>query len=110
MQYLKALAAAAVAGAASIATALDDDTISNVEWMTAGLAVCGSAGVVWYVTNGPGGQYAKALFGGLTAGFTALIVAMQDNILSSQETVTTGIAVLVGLGLVAAVPNSEPSP
>lgn len=109
MLYLKAVAAAAVAGATAIVTALDDNTITNVEWLTAGLAIAGSSGVVWYVVNGPGGQYAKSFFAGLTAGFTALIVAMQDNAISSQELVTTGVAVAVGLGLVAALPNTNPT-
>lgn len=105
MNYLKAIAAAVVAGATAIVTALDDNTITSAEWLAAVVAVCGSAGVVWYVTNGPGGQYAKAIFAGISTLAASLIVAYNDNMVSTQEWLTAGIATLVGLGLVAAVPG-----
>jgi hypothetical protein len=106
--YWKAIVTALVTGATVIATALDDNDISNIEWLQAIIAVAGSTGVVWYVTNGPGGQYAKSFFAGVTAGASALIIAMQDGALSQQELVTAVIAILAGLGFVWAVPGPEP--
>jgi hypothetical protein len=49
--------------------------------------------------------YFKAFVGGLVAGLTALATGLGDNALSAQEYVTAGIAFLVGLGVVYAVPN-----
>lgn len=105
MTIAKAIAAALVALGASLVTALDDDHISSQEWLTALLAVLGSAGVVWYVSNGPGSQYAKAVVGAISAGATTLIVALEDNVVTHQEWVKAFVATVVGLGLVAAVPN-----
>ncbi|MGW9031011.1 N-acetylmuramoyl-L-alanine amidase [Streptomyces sp. NPDC055722] len=47
----KAVAAAAAAGAASLATALQDGTITATEGLTAGLAVLGALGITWVVPN-----------------------------------------------------------
>jgi hypothetical protein len=107
MTYLKAIAAALVAGAASIATALDDNHISNVEWLAAVVAVCASTGVVWYVTNGPGGEYAKEIFSAISVAASSLIISLQDNVLTSQEVLTAVIAVAAGFGLVAAMPGPK---
>lgn len=49
--------------------------------------------------------YAKAIASGLIAGLTAIAAGLGDNVLSGQEYVTSAIAFLVGLGLVAVVPN-----
>lgn len=49
--------------------------------------------------------YFKAIVSGLIAGLTALATGLGDNALSAQECVTAGIAFLVGLGVVYAVPN-----
>jgi hypothetical protein len=49
--------------------------------------------------------YLKAVVAGAIAAGTSLITALGDNILSSQEAVTAAVAFLVGLGVVAAVPN-----
>lgn len=49
--------------------------------------------------------YAKAVVSGLIAGLTAIAAGLGDNALSGQEIVTAAIAFLVGLGLVAVVPN-----
>lgn len=49
--------------------------------------------------------YFKSIIAGLIAAGSALITALGDNDLSAQEAVTAGVAFLVGLGVVAAVPN-----
>lgn len=108
MTVAKAIVAALIAAGTSLATALDDGGISTGEWITAALAILGSAGVVWYVANGPGFEYAKAVVGALTAGLTSLLVAIEDDVLTQQEWVTAVVATLLGLGLVAAVPNAPP--
>jgi sulfur carrier protein ThiS len=107
--YLKALVAAAVAGGGTIATALADDDISNGEWIAVVLAVLGSGGVVWYVTNGPGGEYAKALVGSLTIALGSLATAIEDDVVSSQEWVTAIVAGLGALIAVGVVPNKPPA-
>lgn len=105
MNYLKAIAGGLVALAASLYTALDDDTITAQEWIVGIVAVLGSAGVVWYVANGPGSRYAKAVVGSLSAGLTTLAVALDDNVITQQEWVSALIAAGGALGLVAAAPK-----
>ena len=53
--------------------------------------------------------YFKSFVGGLIAAGSSLITALGDNTLSYQELVTAVVAFLVGLGVVAAVPN-KPQP
>lgn len=51
--------------------------------------------------------YFKAVVaGGIAAGSSA-ITALGDNAMSAQEWVTAAVAFLVGLGVVAAVPNKD---
>jgi hypothetical protein len=52
--------------------------------------------------------YFKALVAGLIAAGSSLITALGDNSLSAQEDVTAIVAFLVGLGVVAVVPNKPP--
>ncbi len=51
--------------------------------------------------------YFKALVAGLIAAGSSAITALGDNSMSAQEWVTAGVAFLVGLGVVAAVPNKQ---
>lgn len=53
-------------------------------------------------------RYAKAVAGGLAAGAAALTPALADNVVTPTEWVTIALAVLVGAGVVAAVPNQKP--
>ncbi len=53
--------------------------------------------------------YFKATVAGLIAAGSSLITALGDNALSAQEIVTAVVAFLVGLGVVAAVPNKPAS-
>jgi peptidoglycan/LPS O-acetylase OafA/YrhL len=50
-KYLKAIAAAVAAGAASLVTALDDGTITAQEGVTALVAVLAALGITWAVPN-----------------------------------------------------------
>ncbi|MGW6142180.1 hypothetical protein [Streptomyces sp. NPDC055140] len=50
-QYLKAVVAAAAAGAASLVTALQDGTVTTQEGVTAGFAVLAALGITWAVPN-----------------------------------------------------------
>jgi hypothetical protein len=50
-KYLKAVAAALAAGAASLVTALDDGTITAQEGVTAAVAVLAALGLTWAVPN-----------------------------------------------------------
>ncbi|MET9702330.1 hypothetical protein [Streptomyces griseus] len=48
---------------------------------------------------------AKAIVGGLSAGAAAAVTAVQDQAVTSGETVTIVLAVLGALGITYAVPN-----
>ncbi|MFI1723953.1 hypothetical protein [Streptomyces sp. NPDC020489] len=48
---------------------------------------------------------AKSIVGGLAAGATAAVTAVQDNVLTTGEGVTIVLAVLGAWGIVYAVPN-----
>jgi hypothetical protein len=50
-RYAKAVVAAVAAGAGTLATALQDDTVTTGEWVLVGLAVLGALGVTWAVPN-----------------------------------------------------------
>jgi hypothetical protein len=52
MKYAKFIVAAAVAGLTALAAALTDDTVTNAEWVTIGLATLGAVGV-FFVPNRP---------------------------------------------------------
>ncbi|MFD7111505.1 hypothetical protein ACFV2I_20465 [Streptomyces microflavus] len=53
---------------------------------------------------------AKAIVGGLSAGAAAAVTAVQDQVVTSGETVTIVLAVLGALGITYAVPNRQPEP
>ncbi|MFJ5887508.1 hypothetical protein [Streptomyces californicus] len=48
---------------------------------------------------------AKAIVGGVSAGAAAAVTAVQDQVVTSGETVTIVLAVLGALGITYAVPN-----
>ncbi|MGW0580482.1 hypothetical protein ACWD25_32010 [Streptomyces sp. NPDC002920] len=48
---------------------------------------------------------AKSIVAGLAAGATAAVTAVQDNVISTGETVTIVLAVLGAWGITYAVPN-----
>ncbi|MEI5520646.1 hypothetical protein WB388_08530 [Streptomyces brasiliscabiei] len=50
-RYAKAIVAALAAGSASLVTALNDDTVTASEGVTAVLAVLGALGITWFVPN-----------------------------------------------------------
>lgn len=54
-------------------------------------------------------KYAKAITAAVVTGLGAVSVAISDDAISSQEWVTIGIAFVVALGGVWAVPNKPPS-
>lgn len=50
---------------------------------------------------------AKSIVGGLAAGATAAVTAVQDNVYTTGEVVTTVLAVLAAWGITYAVPNRQ---
>jgi len=50
---------------------------------------------------------AKSIVGGLAAGATAAVTAVQDGVLTTGEGVTIALAVLGAWGIVYAVPNRK---
>ncbi|MGI5408743.1 hypothetical protein ACQEV9_18355 [Streptomyces chartreusis] len=54
-------------------------------------------------------RIAKSLVGGLAAGATAAVTAVQDNIVTTGEGVTIALAILGAWGIVYAVPNKPSS-
>lgn len=51
------------------------------------------------------GKYLKAIVAALIAGLGSIATALGDNAISAQEWVTAGLAFLVALSAVWAVPN-----
>lgn len=56
------------------------------------------------------GAYAKAIVGAIVAGLGVLATGLDDDAISGQEWIYSGIAFLTALGAIWAVPNSEPGP
>jgi hypothetical protein len=53
------------------------------------------------------GKYSKAISGGLISGITSAITALVDNQINTTEWLTIVLAVLVGAGVVYAVPKNK---
>lgn len=114
--YIKPLAAIVVSAAGALVVALgtgatDFDDISTQNWLVAAAAVLASGGMVAFVENVPGvaGGIIKAIIGGLTAGVAALIVALDDDILTRAEQLTAFSAFVVGLGIVYQLSDKPPA-
>ncbi|WP_406457136.1 hypothetical protein OH768_24995 [Streptomyces sp. NBC_01622] len=52
----------------------------------------------------------KAVVGGFAAGAASLVTALDDGVITTQEGVTAGLAVLAALGITWAVPNRQAAP
>lgn len=114
-KYLKALAALAVAVIAALVTALgtgatDFGDIDTQTWFIALGSVLASGALVWLVENVPGvaGGIIKAVVGGLTPAVAALVVALDDHVLTRIEQLTALSAFVVGLSAVYQVTNKQP--
>lgn len=106
--YAKAISGAVSAGFAAAVSALADGNITAQEWTGIAVTFLIAAGAVYAVPNFPSAarSYAKAITAGLVGGFGSLGIALTDGGVSSAEWLTIAIAVLVGAGLVGAVPNA----
>lgn len=51
--------------------------------------------------------YAKAIVGAIIAGLSAIVTALDDDTITSQEWAIAGVALLTALGVVWAIPNSD---
>lgn len=108
--YAKAIAAAGVAGLTAAVTALDDGMINAYEWTVIGASTLGALGAVWAVPNMPEGarKYGKAATSGAIAGLGAIGAAIVSGTgFGPADWVTVALAIVGGLGLTYAVPNSE---
>lgn len=114
-KYLKAFAALAVAILAALVTALgtgdtDFGDIDTQTWLIALGSVLASGALVWFVENVPGvaGGIIKAVIGGLAPAVAALVVALDDHVLTRVEQLTALSAFVVGLSAVYQVKNAPP--
>ena len=55
-------------------------------------------------------EYAKAIYGGLTAGIAAGVAALDDGAISTQEALVIAGAVVAGFGAVFFASNGTPKP
>src|SRR5262245_61297262 len=105
--YLKAAVAAVVSaiGAAVVMLGPGDRNLGDLslkDWLEVAAAVLASAGLVWFVQNVPGlaGGIIKAVIGALTAFVTAMIAALQDDVVTNAELLTAVSAAIVATGFV----------
>lgn len=116
-QYVKAGGTLVVAILAALVTALGPDSaqdfgdVDTQTWLIALGAVLASGAAVWWVENvqGVAGGIIKAVIGGLSPAVTALIVGLDDHVLTRVEQVTALSAFVVGLTAVYQLKNAEPT-
>lgn len=111
--YAKAGLAILIAAGGAIIQALGTGggTFSSVDarhWVLAAVAVLGSGAVVALVENSTH-PYIKAVVAGLTAGFAAAAIALNDNHISQAEWVTIAMAAVVAYAGVYQIRNT-PAP
>lgn len=114
MNALKAVLAVVVAALGALVTALGPGDValgdlSARDWLVAALAVLGSGGLVWLVENGPAAPIAKAIMALLTGGIGALVLALDDNVLTTQEILAAAATAIVATGLVYQAKNAPPA-
>ena len=112
MTYFKALVAVVVSAIGALTVALgttssgDFGDIDTQSWLIALAAVLGSGGLVWLVENTSAAPVAKAIMAFLSAGVASLIVALDDDVVSSAEWLTALSAAIVATGLVYQAKNA----
>lgn len=111
MNVVKAVLAVVVSGIGAVIVALgtgatDVGDISTQNWLIALLAVLGSGGLVWLAENGPAGPAIKSIMAFLTAGVGALVIALDDNVVTQAEALTALSAAIVATGLVFQATNA----
>jgi len=112
MQYLKAALAVLVSGIGAVVVALgtgntDVGDIGGKSWLIAALAVLGSGGLVWLTENGPYHETIKATMAFLSAGIGALVLGLDDDVLTQAEILTALAAAVVATGFVFQAANKE---
>lgn len=111
MKYAKAILAIVVSAAGALVVALgtgntDIGDIDTQSWLVALLAVLGSGGLVWLTQNGPWAPYIKTVMAFLTAGVSAVVLALDDNVVTQAEWLTAFSAAVVATGLVFQATNT----
>jgi peptidoglycan/LPS O-acetylase OafA/YrhL len=115
MTVKKALIALAVSAAGAFAVALGTGSdaglndLDAVHWLTAGLAVLGSGGMVWWTENGPWHTYIKTVSAFLSGGIASLVVALNDNHVTQAELLVAFTAAVAATGLVFQASNAPRS-
>lgn len=111
--YTKALLAVVVSAAGALVVALgtgatDFDDIDSKSWLVALLTVLGSGGMVWLAENGPAAPAIKAVLAFLSAGVGSLVLALDDNVVTTAEWLTAFSAAVVATGFVYQIANDPP--
>ncbi len=111
--YGKALIAVVVTAIGAFSTALGPGDrnigdLSGTDWIQIILAVLASGGLVWFVENvaGLAGGIIKAAIAFLTAGFTSLLVGLQDDVLTQSEILVALGAAIIATGFVYQISNA----
>jgi hypothetical protein len=109
------LLALGVSAAGALAVALgtgatDLEDLSIKSWLIAGIAVLGSGGMVAFTENGPAAPAIKAIVSFLTVGLGALVVALDDNVISQAEWLTAFSAAALATGLVFQATDDDSPP
>lgn len=108
--YTKAILAVVVSAAGALVVALgtgntDFSDIDTQSWLIAALTVLGSGGLVYFAENGPAAPAIKAILAFLSAGIGSLVLALDDNVVTTAEYLTAFSAAVVATGFVYQATN-----
>lgn len=109
-QYTKAILAVVVSAAGALVVALGTGNtnfgdIDTQSWLIAALTVLGSGGLVYFAENGPAAPAIKAILAFLSAGIGSLVLALDDNVVTTAEYLTAFSAAVVATGFVYQATN-----
>lgn len=118
MKYAKEILAIIVSAVGAFVTALgtgSTNTFSSIDtkhWLIAGIAILSSGALVALVSNLPqvAGEVAKAIVAFLSAGFSSLVIALNDNMITQAEWLTAFGAAVIATGFVYQATGTSRTP
>lgn len=114
-EYTKAVMTIVVSTIGALVTALGPGNqslgdLTTQTWILTIVSILGSGGIVWFCENGPWHTYIKTVVGFLSAGFTSLVAAFDDGVVTQGEMLTALGAAIVATGFVFQMANAARIP